>query len=150
MDRPRVIPTVYLVLMQEGKILLSRRCHTGFQDGKYSLPAGHPATNDEPLSHTMIREAKEEVGIEISLKDLELIHVMHRKQTEPSDERRINLFFTAKKWKGEPKIMEPDKCNDIRWFEMDNLPKSTISYVKQAIDCFRKNVRYSEYGFEQH
>ena len=75
--------------------------------------------------------------------------MMHRRQTEPSDERRINLFFTAKKWKGEPKIMEPDKCDELQWFELDSLPSNTIPYVKQAIDCLRKNVRYGEYGFEQ-
>jgi ADP-ribose pyrophosphatase YjhB (NUDIX family) len=149
MQRPKVIPTVYLVLVQGGKILLSRRCHTGFQDGKYSFPAGHPTAEDESLSRTLIREAEEEAGIEIGPRDLELVHVMHRKQTEPSDERRINLFFTAKKWRGEPKIMEPDKCDDMRWFELDCLPSNIIPYVKQAIDCFRKNVRYSEYGFEE-
>ena len=95
----------------------------------------------------MIREAREEIGVEIDSADLELVHMMHRKQREPTDERRINLFFAAKKWKGEPKIMEPDKCDDLRWFELGDLPDNTIPYIKQAIGCLRKNVNYSEYGF---
>ena len=99
------------------------------------------------VSQAMIREAREEIGVEIDSADLELVHVMHRRQMKPTNERRINFFFTTKKWKGEPKIMEPDKCNDLQWFELDNLPDNTIPYVRQAISCFRKNVKYSEYGF---
>jgi len=146
-ERPRLIPTAYLVLVRENRILLSRRYNTGFMDGMYSFPAGHLGGDEETISQAMIREAGEEIGIEIASADLELVHVMHRKQREPTDERRINLFFAAKKWEGEPRIMEPDKCDDLQWFELDNLPDNTIPYVRQAISCFRKNVKYSEYGF---
>jgi len=146
-NRPKVIPTVYLVLVNGNKILLSRRYNTGFQDGNYSFPSGHLKDDEETLSQAMVREAKEEVGIEINSADLELVHAMHRKQQEPTNERRINLFFTARKWKGEPKIMELDKCDDLQWFELDSLPDNTIPYIKQAINCIKKNSAYSEYGF---
>jgi ADP-ribose pyrophosphatase YjhB (NUDIX family) len=79
--------------------------------------------------------------------DLERVHVMHRRQRELGDERRVNFFFVAKRWRGEPRIMEPDRCDDVRWFMLDGLPENTIPYVRQAIDCFRKNIKYSEYGF---
>jgi ADP-ribose pyrophosphatase YjhB (NUDIX family) len=116
-------------------------------DGMYSFPAGHLGGDEETLSGAVVREAREEVGVEIDVADLELVHVMHRKQRKPTDERRINLFFVAKKWRIEPRIMEPDKCDDLGWFELDDLPDNTIPYVKQAISCFRKNIEYSEYGF---
>jgi len=138
---------VYLVLVRNNRILLSRRCNTGFQDGKYSFPAGHLGGDDETFGEAMVREAREEVGIEIDLADLELFHVMHRKQKEPTNERRVNLFFAARKWKGEPKIMEPSKCDDLGWFDLDCLPDNTIPYIRQAINCFREKIRYSEYGF---
>jgi 8-oxo-dGTP pyrophosphatase MutT (NUDIX family) len=80
-ERPAIIPTVYLILVRNSKTLLSRRCNTGFQDGNYSLPAGHLSNNEETFVQAMIREAREEVGVEISPVDLQLIHVMHRKQT---------------------------------------------------------------------
>jgi 8-oxo-dGTP diphosphatase len=146
-NRPTTIPTVYLVFVKGNKILLSRRRNTGFQDGKYSFAAGHLKSDEETLSQAMVREAKEEVGIEIGSADLKLVHVMHRKQQEPTSERRINLFFTVTKWRGEPKIMEPDKCDNLQWFELDNLPDNTIPYIKQAINCIKQNVAYSEYGF---
>jgi ADP-ribose pyrophosphatase YjhB (NUDIX family) len=121
--------------------------NTGFQDGYYSFPAGHLKDDEETLSQTMFREAKEEVGIEIDPADLKLVHVMHRKQQEPTNERRINLFFTVKKWKGEPRIKEPDKCDDMQWFELDNLPDNTIPYVKQAINCIKENVHIANMDF---
>lgn len=147
MVRFLLIPSVYLVLMKDNRILLSRRYNTGFHDGEYSFPAGHLHGEDETLREAMVREAKEEIGIEVDLADLELIHVMHRKQQEPTNERRVNFFFKAKKWKGAPRIMEPNKCDDLQWFELDNLPNDTICYIKQAISCFRNSIRYSEYGF---
>ena len=146
-ERTKVIPTVYLVLTRGNKILLSRRFNTGFQDGKYSFPAGHVEGDEETFRQAIIREAREEIGIEISQEDLGLVHVMHRKQTEPTNERRVNLFFIAKRWKGEPKIMEPNKCDDLNWFEIGRLPENTIHYVKQASNCIRDKIFYSEYGW---
>ena len=146
-ERIKLIPTVYLILAKDNRILLLRRYNTGFEDGKYSLIAGHLDHEDETLRQAMAREAKEEAGIDIDLTDLELVHVMHRKQQTPTSERRINFFFTTKKWRGEPKIMEPSKCDDLKWFEEDNLPNNTIGYVKQAINSLRNNIMYSEYGW---
>jgi 8-oxo-dGTP diphosphatase len=147
MKRPMVIPTVYLLLVKNDRVLLSRRFNTGFMDGLYGFPAGHLRDDEETLSEAMVREAMEEIGVDITKEDLKLVHVMHRKQTELGDERRINLFFVAKRWKGKPRIMEPDKCDDVRWFELDRLPENTIPYVGQAIACFKKNTKYSEFGF---
>lgn len=142
-QRFKIIPTVYLILVRSDKILLSRRYNTGFHDGDYSFPAGHLDGN-ETMIQTMIREAKEEIGIDLKLGNLKLVHVMHRK--EPSEER-INFFFTAEKWIGEPKIMEPHKCDDLNWFEIDNLPNNVIPYIKQAINCFKNKIFYSEIGW---
>jgi len=124
-------------------ILLSRRCNTGFHDGEYSFPAGH-LEGDETLIETMIREAKEEIGIELNPEDVKLVHVMHRK--EPNEER-VNFFFTAEKWRGKPKIMEPHRCDDLRWSEIDDLPTNVIPYIRQAINCFISKTSYSEFGW---
>lgn len=145
MDRKRfkLIPTVYLILIKKGEILLSRRYNTGFQDGNYSLPAGH-LEKGETLRKAVIRETKEEIGIQIEPEDLELVHVLHRK--EPSEER-INFFLTTKKWRGKIENLELRKCDDLSWFSLKRLPENTIPYVKQAISCFLKKSFYSEWGW---
>ncbi len=139
-ERFKVIASVYLVLIKDNKILLSRRYNTGYFDGNYSFPAGH-LDEDETLKQGMVREVKEEIDVVVAPTDLELIHTMNRRI--PDDER-IDFFFTAKKWQGKPKIMETDKCDDLSWFELDNLPQNIIPYIKQAIDSFLNNIIYSE------
>lgn len=141
--RFKIIPTVYLVLMKENKILLSRRCNTGFHNGEFSFPAGH-LKPDETLVQAMVREAKEEIGIGLNRKDLELVHIMHRK--EPN-ENRVNFFFRAEKWRGEPRNIEPSRCDCLKWFDIGKLPDNTIPYIKQAINCVSQKVFYSEYGW---
>jgi len=139
-ERFKIIPSVYLVLIKDNKILLSRRYNTGYFDGNYSFPAGHLDGN-ETLKQAMVREAKEEIDIVLDPVDLELVHTMNRRI--PNNER-VDFFFTTRKWQGEPKIMEPEKCDDLRWFKLDNLPSNIIPYIKQAINSFLKNIIYSE------
>ena len=139
-ERFKITPSVYLVLIKNNKILLSRRYNTGYFDGNYSFPAGH-LDGRETFKQATVRETEEETGIVLDPADLELIHIMNRKI--PGDER-VDFFFTTKKWQGEPKIMEPKKCDDLSWFELNNLPKNIMPYVKQAIDSFLNNIIYSE------
>ena len=40
-ERNKIIPASYAVLIKDNKVLLVRRFNTGYEDGKYSLPAGH-------------------------------------------------------------------------------------------------------------
>ena len=141
-ERFRIIPTSHLILVKDGKILLSRRFNTGYEDGKYSVVAGHLDGN-ETFRQAMIREAREEAGISIASKDLEIVHVMHRK----SNDERIDFFLMPTKWRGQPKIMEPQRCDEMRWFNLKRLPKNTIPYVRQAVEMVRKKTFYSEHGW---
>lgn len=144
-ERFKFTPAVYLILEKDNKFLLSRRFNTGYEDGNYSFVAGH-LNGDETLMQAMIREAKEEIGIDIKPENLEVVHVMHRK-TPNENEERIDFFIAAKKWNGKPKNMEPHKCDDLNWFVLNNLPSNVIPYIRQAIGCVFKNIFYSEYGW---
>lgn len=143
-ERLKVIPAVYLILIRDNKILLTRRHNTGFYDGSYSLPAGHLEDN-ETMRQAIAREAKEEIGITFDLKDLELVHTIHRKT---NTEERVSFFFAVGKWEGEPIIMEPSKCDDLKWFDINQLPENIIPYVKQAINYYKENNSYSEDGWQ--
>jgi len=142
-ERFKLIPTSHLILMKGNKILLLKRFNTGYEDGKYSVVAGH-LDGGETFMQCIIREAREEADIEIKPEDLEIIHVIHRKVP---NEERIDLFIRAKKWKGKPRIMEPHKCDDLRWFEINSLPDNVIPYVRRAIKNIQKKVFYSEHGW---
>jgi len=68
-DRNKSIPAAYMIFRKERKILLGRRQNTTYYDGWYGVPAGHVDTGELPLS-AGIREAKEEIGIDIDPKDV--------------------------------------------------------------------------------
>ena len=140
--RFKIIPEVHLILKRDNQLLLLRRANTGYMDGYYSLVAGHVDGN-ETFMAAMIREAQEEAGIAIDQDDLALSHVMHRRTTE----ERLSLFFTASKWGGDVVNMEPDKCDDLSWFDMGNIPQNTIPYISTAITHAGNGVGYSEFGW---
>lgn len=134
---------VQLLLVRAGHVLLARRANTGFADGQYGLVAGH-IDGAESARAAVIREASEEAGISISPEDLVLVVTMHR---HSPDREYIDLFFNAGAWRGEPKVGEPDKCDHIDWFAIDELPLTTIDYVRRAVECFRDGVTYCEFGW---
>ncbi|MBI4177591.1 MAG: NUDIX domain-containing protein [Candidatus Aenigmarchaeota archaeon] len=128
----KLVCAVYLILRRNGKVLMLRRFNTGFMDGNYGLVAGH-IDGGESLFSAMAREAKEEIGITVEPKDLEVIHVMHRGCESP-DYERFSVFIKTCKYSGEIKNMEPNKCDDVRWFPVNGLPPNTIDYVKRVIE----------------
>lgn len=144
MERFKITPAAHLLLFKEGKTLLSRRFNTGWEDGNYSVIGGHLEGNETVLQAT-IREAKEEAGIILQPEDLEFAHVVHRKTPV---EERVDFFATAKKWSGEPRILEPHKCDELKWFDVNELPANTIQYVRQGIEFTTKKVFYSECGWD--
>lgn len=142
-DRHKIIPSVYMMLEKDGRILLARRANTGFMDGMYSFPAGHLDGN-ETLAQAAVREAKEEAAVSVKVEDVELVHVISRKG---NDGERVGLVFRSQKWSGEPRINEPDKCDDMQWFALDKLPENMVDYVKIAVGHIQNGVRYSEFGW---
>ncbi len=134
---------VHLFLLRGGEVLLLRRHNTGYEDGNYSVIAGH-LDGDEPATLAMAREAAEEAGIEIAPSGLRFVHVMHRKETGDADER-IDLFFAATAWDGTPTVREPEKCSELRWASLNALPENVVPYVRAALGHFLHNRSYSEY-----
>jgi len=143
-ERFHLKSAVHLLLMRGDEILLLRRHNTGYEDGSYSVIAGH-LDGGEQVKDAMIREAREETGIEIDAADLEVVHVMHRK----SNDERIDFFLKATRWRGEPVNREPHKCDELRWRRVDDLPVNTIAYVRQAIENMRRGVIFDSFGWDR-
>lgn len=143
MERFKLVVAVHLILIQDGKILLLRRYNTGYEDGNYSVVAGHIDGN-ESVIQAMQREAKEEAGITIQQEDLEIVHAMHRKA---KDRESIDYFLFCKKYDGEIKIMEKDKCDELKFYDINDLPKNVIPYVRKGIEYYLNGEKLSIYGW---
>lgn len=57
--------TIHLFLVKDDSILLFRRYNTGYEDGNYSVVAGH-LDGGETVKEAAVREAKEETGVDIT------------------------------------------------------------------------------------
>jgi 8-oxo-dGTP pyrophosphatase MutT (NUDIX family) len=144
MDRFKLVPEAHLLLIRDDRILLLRRRNTDYEDGKYSLIAGH-MEDGETAREAICREAHEEAGIELAPDDLEFAHVVHRADRG----QRVGFFFRALSWRGEPRNMEPHKADDFRWFALGALPGGMVPYVRRAIEGWRAGQRYSESGWNR-
>jgi len=108
-------------------------------DGYYSLPAGH-LDGGETIIHAMLRETYEEIGININENKLKVIYVMHRL----TDKEYIDFFLTTESWTGVPKIKEPNKCSELKWFSLNSLPSNIVPHVKQFLKNIEENKFFSE------
>ena len=137
---------VFLILTREEngktKILLQERYNTGYMDGKYDAACSGHLEKGESVSMALVREAKEEIGIDINEKDLRFVELIHSYK-----EDYINVFFTTKKYSGTPKIMEPEKCDDLRWFDIENLPENIFPRIKNVLININKGILYDDADF---
>src|SRR3990167_7612133 len=98
-------------------------------------------------TQAMMREAKEEVGIDLLPGDLELVHVSYRPKHDNTD-NRVDFFFRTRTWGGEIKNMEPNKCDDLKWVSLDELPENMTPHVRDAAECMREGVFFKELGID--
>lgn len=135
---------VFLILAKDSKVLLMRRAHTGWHDGDFDLVAGHIDGN-ESLKTALAREANEEMGITITPASAKFVHLIHGLFEDGKE--YFNIFFAVGDWVGEPRIMEPDKCDQIAWFDLDELPVNLTESARRGLDALRSAEQYSEFGF---
>ena len=148
-ERFKLMPAACVILKKDNQILLHKRQNTGFQDGTYSIIGGGVDGN-ETVRQAAIREIKEEIGVNVKKEDLKIIHVLHTKSERPDDPSGecVVFFFETEKWDGEPKNMEPEKHECIKWFDVNNLPENLMPTGKQILDKVKEGDFYSEFGWD--
>ena len=139
-ERFRIKLAVYLIPRKDNQVLLSRRFNTGYMDGHYSFVAGH-VDGGETADEALARETKEETGVEIPVNDRKLVYTMHRLKNAPEEEY-VDLFFESRAWKGDFINQEPNKCDDLSWFDVTNLPESILPYIRSVIEKYEIGQNY--------
>ena len=140
-ERVKFNATVSFILEQDDKILLFYRTDGYFKDGWWVLPAGHIEEN-ETATQAVVREAKEELGIDVDVKDVAFVHIVHNLVGE---NKRMDLYFLIKDFQGELQNLEPSKCTDMQFFRKDKLPFQKIAPTTlQALQSIWTKKYYSE------
>lgn len=142
---PHTFIASYIVCKQGDSVLLQRRFQTGFNDGMYSLPAGH-VEEGESFTTTLYREIKEEIGIDPDPAHTSVQHIMHR--NSETERVYVDTYFVSEKWSGAITNCEPEKCDDLSWHDINNLPENTIPYIKSALENITQGRFYSEFGWK--
>ena len=103
----------------------------------YDLPGGHLEPNED-LYDAMNREAKEELGIEIEREDMQIIHIYHHYEKD-----LLKFVFKVKKFKNKIQNLEPEKCKELKWIEIENLPDNTLSGIRSELEYIKAKKSYS-------
>jgi 8-oxo-dGTP diphosphatase len=150
-DRFVLVPASYVFLMRDGaagtEVLLQLRQNTGYMDGHWAAAAAGHVERGETALDAAHREAAEEIAV--TALDLEFVTAMQRTQhADPIDER-IDFFFIARHWSGEPRVVEPAKCAELRWCPLDALPEPVVPHELEVLRGLRSGTTtaYSTFGF---
>lgn len=138
--RSTIIPAVFILFRRGNTILMGRRLG-GWGSGLLCPPSGH-VEQGESFSDAAIREALEEVGIEIAPESLKPFHIISRNNSEGHE--RIDVYFTVDSWSGEFVNKEPDKCSELVWVPLDTLSDDTVPIARTCIERGLKGLFYSE------
>lgn len=142
MAQPNFYAAVYAVIKNENwAILFWRRKNSWFKDGFLQLPAGH-IEGDETMKAAVIREIKEEVNLEVCEENIEILHISHR---VCPDRVYFDVYLEIKKYAWELKINEPDKCSELTFIDIDDLPKDDfVMYDIELIQQAQKWIAFSD------
>ncbi|MFD9903544.1 methyltransferase, FxLD system [Streptomyces sp. NPDC059063] len=144
--RCRSIVGAHLVLVRDGAVLLGERHpDSAFAPLTWHLPAGHREAGESALACT-VREAAEETGLTVAEADLTLVHTLDL--LDPgSPIPRVQLFFTASRWHGEPRVLEPHRCTQWRWWPLNALPERLVDYTRTALTAIAQGKPYTHMGW---
>jgi 8-oxo-dGTP diphosphatase len=131
MQRPGV--GVLVILQHNDKVLLGKR-KGSHGHGEWSFPGGHLEMN-ETIEECGKREVFEETGI----------NIINKLSISVDNEYTNDIFETEKKhyitlyqkYKLDelitPELLEPDKCFEWGWFDINNLPEPLFLCVKNYL-----------------
>ena len=98
-----------------------------------------------------VREAAEELGVELLSSELKPLTVLHRRHADGSEpvDHRVDFFYECRTWSGEPRRMEPLKSADLRWWPVDELPEKLVDHERFVIEAHHSGqlAPIHSYGF---
>ncbi|WP_041292376.1 NUDIX hydrolase [Kineococcus radiotolerans] len=145
-DRFRLPVAVYGILRVGEQVLMLRRAGTTFRAGQLSLPAGHLEGGEDAVAG-LLRELREEVGVEATPTDCRLALVVHSAPEDEDDLEYLHLFFVLEQWSGEPVVGEPDKCSELVWVSPAALPGDVVDYVAEALQAIERGESLLLHGW---
>lgn len=123
------------IINEKNQLLLQKRAVPAEKD-HWCIPGGR-LEMFETLENAVIRETKEETDLDIEVEKMIGVcdHIIKEEGAH-----WVATSFLCKIKSGVPKIMEPDKASDLRWFDLDKLPEKLTITTKKALRDYNKNI----------
>ena len=61
----------------------------------------------------------------------------------------INFFCFTDKFDGTINNNEPDKCENIAWYDLDNLPNELMKHIFKVIKAHKNNETYVIWNYDE-
>lgn len=126
-----------MIFDHSGNLLLCKRGQNCKNErGCWEIPGG-AVEFGEKLTDAIKREMKEELGIEIEI----LKQFPAADHFTPIEKQHwvATTFLATIRKEQIPKIMEPDKCDEIGFFPLSNLPQPLSIITKIDINYYLQN-----------
>ncbi len=135
------VGTGAMIFNSEGKVFLARRGEKARNEqGKWDFPGG-TVEFGEKIEEAIKREIKEEYDFDIEV--IELLEIIDH-ILEEEKQHWVSPSFVARFVSGNPKIMEPEKCNGIKWEFLKDIDVNSLSKPsKSNFNCYIKKHGYN-------
>ncbi len=128
------------IIVRNGKVLLglrSEKCETA--RNQWAYPGGRMDYGEHPLT-ALLREIDEETTMTGKVGSIEFLIWMN--EFFPDDNKHyISLVFLVKDIIGQPKITEPDKCKEWKWFDPNDIPENTFWACRENIKRYKNRIK---------
>jgi len=125
-----------LILNNRKQILLGKR-NTGTNE-IWTMPAGR-INFSEGLEEAAARKTQAETGLVVDLDHLKIISLSN--DIMP-DSHYVTVGFRCTDFTGEPRVIQPEKMKEWKWFELDGLPQPLFKPSAEIIENFLHDRLY--------
>ncbi|CAH6922044.1 DNA mismatch repair protein MutT [Vibrio chagasii] len=129
---------VQIIFVSGSKFLLGFRQNTDAFDQYWGFPSGRIEQGELPRTAAE-REAREEVAVDVG--NLTLFAIVSDPELPI-----CHYFYLCHEWAGDIQNAEPHLCQELRWFDRDELPENCtpITYlINQQLNdtALTKNIK---------
>lgn len=124
-------PTACIFLVNNNKILVNKRAIEPYKDA-FDIPGGFLELGEHP-EEAVIREVKEETGLDITIRDLVSVQ---KDRYGKGEDYLVNFYYVGQVTGGEMKAA--DDVKDLEWVPIENIPKMGFPSANEAVKDFRK------------
>jgi ADP-ribose pyrophosphatase YjhB (NUDIX family) len=132
----------YAFITRGDELLLTRISPRGHHSGSWTLPGGGVEHGESPRT-ALVREVREECGVDATIGDLLTVHDVHFEGTAPSGRREdfhgVHLVFRGTVAEGaEPRVVETDGTTDaVEWVPFAAVEEADLPVLDVVVEARR-------------